>query len=82
MNAQEIQSAMKPSPAPAATPPEPLFCDIKQTAAALNCCTKTVRRLIQRGYFCPCKVLRKILIPRKQIEGFLKATCGKPVTEL
>ena len=52
--------------------------DIKQAAAALNTCTKTVRRLIQRGFFCPCKVLRKNLIPRQQIEAFLKATCDTP----
>jgi len=58
--------------------PEPLAYDIKQTAAALNTCTKTVRRLIQRGYFTPCKALRKILIPREQIEAFLKATCDAP----
>jgi excisionase family DNA binding protein len=58
--------------------PEPLFYDIKQTAFALNMCTKTVRRLLARGKLTSCKVLRKILIPREQIAGFLKATCDKP----
>jgi excisionase family DNA binding protein len=58
--------------------PEPLLYDIKQVAAALNTCTKTVRRLIQRGYFTPCKAVRKILIPREQIEAFLKATYSAP----
>jgi excisionase family DNA binding protein len=60
------------------TLPEPLFYDIKQTAAALNMSTKTVRRLIRRGLFSPCKALRKVLIPRSQIEAFLKATCDTP----
>jgi hypothetical protein len=59
-------------------PVEPLLYDINQSAAALNCCTKSVRNLIRRGYFKPCKVLRKVLIPRKQIEEFIKLTCGTP----
>ena len=80
MNAQEIQSAMPQNSTPATPLPESLTYDINQAAAALNCCTKSIRRLIQRGYFCPCKVLRKILIPRQQIEAFLKATCDKPKT--
>ena len=58
--------------------PEPLFYDIDQAAAALNVCTKTVRRLIARGKLTSCKHLRKILIPRNQIEGFIKASCPKP----
>lgn len=57
---------------------EPLLYDINQTAAALNCCTKSVRNLIRRGKFRPCNALRKVLIPRKQIEDFIKATCGTP----
>jgi len=58
--------------------PEPWFYDIKQTAAALNMCTKTVRRLLARGKLTSCKAVRKILIPREQIAAFLKATCDKP----
>jgi excisionase family DNA binding protein len=61
---------------------EPLVCTVEDTARLLNCSTKTVRRLIIRGYFAPCKALRKILIPRQQIEAFLKATCGTPKTLL
>lgn len=57
---------------------EPLLYDINQTAQALNCCTKSVRRLIRRGKFKPCNALRKVLIPRKQIEDFIKQTCGTP----
>jgi excisionase family DNA binding protein len=58
--------------------PEQLFYDINQAAFALNMCTKTVRRLIARGKLTTCKVLRKVLIPREQIENFWKATCDKP----
>jgi hypothetical protein len=57
---------------------EPLLYDINQTAALLNCCTKSVRRLIQRERLKPCNALRKVLIPRKQIEDFIKASCGTP----
>jgi excisionase family DNA binding protein len=58
--------------------PEPLAYDIKQAAFALNISTKTVRRLLWRGKLTSCKAMRKILIPRKQVEDFLKATCDKP----
>lgn len=58
--------------------PEPLLCDINQTAALLNCCTKSVRRLIARRLLTPCNALRKVLIPRSQIEAFIKATCETP----
>ena len=58
--------------------PEPQFYDIKQSAAYLNMSTKTVRRLITVGRLTRCKYLRKILIPREQIENFLKASCEKP----
>jgi excisionase family DNA binding protein len=56
----------------------PLVYTVEETAAVLNCSTKSVRRLIARGYLCPCKAVRKILIPRKQVEDFLKATCDVP----
>ena len=64
--------------APETTPPEPLAYDIKQAAAKLNVSTKTIRRLLRRGKLTCCKLLRKILIPREQIENFLKLTCDKP----
>jgi len=58
--------------------PRPLFYDINQAAAALNMSTKSVRRLIKRGKLTCCKAVRKILIPVKQIEDFLKASCDVP----
>ena len=57
---------------------EPLLYDINQAAQALNCSTKSVRRLIRRGLLKPCCALRKVLIPRKQIEEFIGTTCGTP----
>jgi excisionase family DNA binding protein len=58
--------------------PEPLLYDLKQAAAALNMSTKSVRRLLWRGKLTCLKAVRKILIPRKQIEDFLKANCDVP----
>jgi|GEM_PF-1236596 len=60
----------------------PVVYTIEETAVVLNCCTKTVRRLIARRYLTPCRVLRKKLIPRDQIEKFLKATCDNPITRI
>jgi len=57
---------------------EPLFYDINQSAKALNVSTKTVRRLLRRRWLTACKHLRKVLIPRKQIEDFIKASCDLP----
>lgn len=57
---------------------EPLFYDINQAARALNISTKSVRRLLRRGRLTCCKALRKVLIPRKQIEEFSKASCDAP----
>jgi excisionase family DNA binding protein len=51
---------------------------VEEAAAALNVCTKTIRRLLARGILTASKALRKKLIPRTQIEGFLKATCDTP----
>jgi excisionase family DNA binding protein len=51
---------------------------IEEAAVVLNVCTKTVRRLIDRRLLTCCRVLRKKLIPREQIERFLKATCDVP----
>lgn len=57
---------------------EPLLYDIKQAATALNTSTKTVRRFLILGRLTRCKGIRKILIPRKQIEEFIKAHCPTP----
>lgn len=68
-----------PTPsAPISEPLTPLVYTVKETAQVLKTSTKTVRRLIKRRFFAPCRALRKILIPRSQVEAFLKATCGQP----
>ena len=56
----------------------PLFYDIDQAAQVLNMSTKSVRRLLWRGRLTSCKAIRKVLIPRKQIEDFIKASCDVP----
>jgi excisionase family DNA binding protein len=53
---------------------------IPEAAAVLNVSTKTIRRLIDRRFLTPCGALRKKLIPKGQIEAFLKATCDTPKT--
>jgi AraC-like DNA-binding protein len=58
--------------------PEPLAYDIDQTAAALNMSKKSVRRLLRRRLLTSCKALRKVLIPRKQVEDFVKGNCDTP----
>lgn len=58
--------------------PAPLALTVEEAAMALNVSTKTIRRLLLRGILTSSKALRKKLIPRQQIEGFLKATCDTP----
>ena len=60
--------------------PEPLVYTVEEAAAVLRISTKSVRRLLDRRLLTGSKALRKILIPRKQIEDFLKATCDVPKT--
>lgn len=60
--------------------PVPLVYTVEEAAAVLRISTKSVRRLLDRGLLTGSKALRKILIPRKQIEDFLKATCDVPKT--
>jgi len=67
-----------PAPAEKTTAIQPLFYDIHQAALALNLSTKSVRRLVWRGRLTTCKAVRKVLIPRKQIEEFIKASCDTP----
>ena len=53
---------------------------VDEAATVLNVSTKTIRRLLARRLLTGSKALRKILIPRQQLEAFLKATCDKPIT--
>ena len=56
----------------------PLVVTVEEAAVLLSVSTKTIRRLLDRGILTASKALRKKLIPRSQIEGFLKATCEAP----
>jgi len=47
---------------------------LKETAAMLGICDKSVRRLIHRRLIRPCRALRHILIPKTEIERFLRET--------
>lgn len=53
---------------------KPAFLTVRQTALVLNMSEKSIRRLIKRGLFQPSKAVRKILIPRKQVETFGERT--------
>jgi len=76
-----LAAANRPRPVhsgPSGSPPVCLAYTVEEAAVALNVCTKTIRRLLDRGILTASKALRKKLIPRSQIEGFLKATCDAP----
>ena len=60
--------------------PERLVYTVQEAAIVLNVSTKTIRRLLARRLLTGSKALRKILIPKEQIEAFLKSTCDKPTT--
>ena len=47
---------------------------VHEVAEMLGVSEKTVRRLIARGLLKPSKALRHHLIPRHQVEEFLRAT--------
>jgi len=60
--------------------PQPRVYTVEEAAIVLKVSTKTIRRLLARRLLTGSKALRKILIPREQIDAFLKATCDKPIT--
>ena len=47
---------------------------VRETAAMLGVCEKSVRRLVARGLIHPSKALRHLLIPRSEIQRFLQET--------
>ncbi|MEI9896737.1 MAG: helix-turn-helix domain-containing protein [Chthoniobacter sp.] len=47
---------------------------LKEAAVYLNISTRTVERLIQRGLIRRNRALRKILIPRTELDRFLEKT--------
>jgi len=69
MNVQ-LQTLLEPSK-PSETR---LAFSVKETAGLLGVSEKTIRRLIARGLIRPSRALRHLLIPRSEIERFLKDT--------
>ena len=57
---------------PRGEPPARRAYSIREVAAALGICERSVRRLIARGLLRPCRVLRHLLIPAEQLEELLK----------
>lgn len=47
---------------------------IQETAQMLGVCDKSVRRLILRGLIRPSRALRHILIPKDELDRFLRET--------
>ena len=47
---------------------------VQETARMLGICDKSVRRLILRGLIRPSRALRHVLIPKNEIERFLRDT--------
>jgi excisionase family DNA binding protein len=51
-----------------------LACSIQETARVLGVCDKSIRRLILRGLIRPSRALRHLLIPKTEIDRFLRDT--------
>jgi len=56
------------------TPSPRLAYSVHETACMLGVCDKSVRRLILRRLIRPSRALRHILIPKDEIERFLRET--------
>ena len=54
--------------------PARLAYSLQETARMLGICDKSVRRLILRGLIRPSRALRHVLIPKDEIERFLRDT--------
>lgn len=56
------------------TRPTRLAYSVQEAACMLGVCDKSVRRLILRGLIRPSRALRHILIPREELDRFLRDT--------
>ena len=54
--------------------PGRLAYSVQEAAHMLGVCDKSVRRLILRGLIRPSRALRHILIPKDELERFLRET--------
>jgi excisionase family DNA binding protein len=64
----------KPTPNEFDPQPQRLAYSVRETAQMLGICGRSVRRLILRGLIHPSRALRHILIPKDEIERFLRET--------
>jgi excisionase family DNA binding protein len=53
-------------------PDAPLLLTIPQTAALLNVCPKTIRKLISRRELVARRIGARVLVPRTSIDSFVK----------
>jgi hypothetical protein len=51
--------------------------NVRETAQMLGICEKSVRRLILRGLLKPSRALRHLMIPKQEIERFLRETMSR-----
>jgi excisionase family DNA binding protein len=58
----------------ATTLPETLFYTVREAAARLHVCHKSIYRLLDRGLLHSSKAFRKKLIPREEVEAFFDTT--------
>ena len=72
---QSVQAPTRPSEQPAM--PQRLAFSVRETALMLGISEKSVRRLIDRGLLRRSRALRHLLIPRSEIEGFLRDTTSR-----
>jgi excisionase family DNA binding protein len=56
------------------SPSTRLAYSIQETAQMLGVCDKSVRRLILRGLLRPSRALRHLLIPKHELDRFLRET--------
>jgi len=56
------------------TRPARLAYSVQEAACMLGVCDKSVRRLILRGLIRPSRALRHILIPKDELDRFLRDT--------
>lgn len=72
-NTAEMSAPDDPArPAVGPTYPDKKNYTLKEAALYLNVSTRTVERLIQRRLLRRNKALRKIFIPRTELDGFLE----------
>lgn len=76
-NATPVDSTAPAAPVHPVMPAPRLAFTLRETAVLLGISERSVRRLISRGLLRPCRALRRLLIPRQEIERFLNMSVGK-----